>query len=223
MFQPEKILMIDNETTGSLEAPLAYDFGCAVTTRKGKILEEINAIIMEVFYGMADLMQTAYYAEKLPSYRDEIWNGTREVIELLELRKRVHTLIKKYNIRIVCAHNARFDINALNNTIKVVTGDKIKYFFPYGIEVWDTLKMANQVFLRMPTYCTYCKDNGYMTKHIKPRPRLTAEIIYKYITLNPSFEEAHTGLNDAKIEIQILAYLFKTHKKMNKILYHAKA
>ena len=221
MFNPEHILMIDNETAGSLEAPLSYDFGAVVTTRKGTIIEEINAIIYEVFYGMSDLMKTAYYAEKLPAYRDEIWEGTREVVELLELRKRVHALIKKYNIKAICAHNAKFDINALNNTVRTITNGKIQFFFPHNVEIWDTLKMSQQVFLKMPTYRAYCENNGYMTNHAIPRPRLTAEIIYRYITLEHNFIEAHTGLNDVKIEIQILAYLFKSHKKMDKILYHA--
>ena len=73
----------------------------------------------------------------------------------------------------------------------------------------------------MPTYRKFCEENGFMTKHAKPRPRYTAEIIYRFITKDVDFQEAHTGLRDVEIETEILAYLVKQHKKMNKVLYHA--
>jgi hypothetical protein len=55
-----------------------------------------------------------------------------------------------------------------------------------------------------------------MTKHKTPRPRLTAEILYRYITGNLEFVESHTGLEDVDIERQILAYCFAKHKAMAK-------
>ena len=60
-----------------------------------------------------------------------------------------------------------------------------------------------------------------MTKHEVPRPRYTAEVIYRFITKDINFEEAHTGLRDVEIETEILAYLVRQHKKMDKVLYHA--
>ena len=122
----------------------------------------------------------------------------------------------------MCAHNARFDINALNNTVRDATNGKVRYFFPYGVEVWDTLKMAQQILKNMPTYRKFCEDNGFITNHAVPRPRYTAEVIYRFITKDTDFEEAHTGLRDVEIEAQILAYFIRQHKKMDKVLYHAK-
>ena len=72
----------------------------------------------------------------------------------------------------------------------------------------------------MPSYRKFCEENGYMTNHQTPRPRYTAEIIYRFITKNTSFAEAHTGLKDVEIESQILAYLLKK-PKCDRILYHA--
>ena len=219
-----KIFMCDTETAGSLEKPLVYDMGAMVIDRNGnKIVDEtINHVNCGVFYYKKDLMETAYYADKLPAYRDEIWNGEREVFDIMETRERVHQLFKDEGITVVCAHNARFDINALNNTVRDATNGKVRYFFPYGVEVWDTLKMAQQILKDMPTYRKFCEDNGFITNHAVPRPRYTAEVIYRFITKNTDFEEAHTGLRDVEIEAQILAYFIRQHKKMDKVLYHAK-
>lgn len=222
MAQATKIFMVDTETAGELLNAFVYDFGGQCITMKGEVIsKKINQINYNVFYEKQDLMQTAYYADKLPAYRDEIWDGEREVLEIQEIRKRIHKMFKDENIKVVCAHNARFDIRALNNTIREATNGRIKYFFPYGIEVWDTLKMARQVLGKMPTYRKFCEQNGFMTKHATPRPRYTAEVIYRFITKDLTFEEAHTGLKDVEIETRILAYLVKQHKKMDKVLYHA--
>ena len=219
-----KIFMCDTETAGSLEKPLVYDMGAMVIDRNGnKIVDEtINHVNCGVFYYKKDLMETAYYADKLPAYRDEIWNGEREVFDIMETRERVHQLFKDEGITVVCAHNARFDINALNNNVRDATNGKVRYFFPYGVEVWDTLKMAQQILKDMPTYRKFCEDIGFITNHAVPRPRYTAEVIYRFITKNTDFEEAHTGLRDVEIEAQILAYFIRQHKKMDKVLYHAK-
>lgn len=222
MAKKINIFMCDTETAGEILNAFVYDFGGGKTSLyDGIVSDSMNYINYNVFYEKQEMMQSAYYAEKLPAYRDEIWEGKREVFDIVDIRARVHKYFKENNISVVCAHNARFDIRALNNTIREATNGRVKYFFPYGIEVWDTLKMAQQVLGKMPTYRKFCEDNGYMTKHEKPRPRYTAEIIYRFITKDLNFEEAHTGLKDVEIETQILAYLVKQHKKMDKVLYHA--
>ena len=74
-----KIFMCDTETAGSLDNPLVYDIGAMVLDAKGNQVmnDTINHINCGVFYFKKDLMETAYYAAKLPSYRDEIWDGER--------------------------------------------------------------------------------------------------------------------------------------------------
>lgn len=216
-----KMMMTDVETAGSLTEPFTYDIGaCAIDRYGNPLAEPISHVTYEVFYGMKDKMQSAYYAHKLPQYRDEIWEGEREVMDFLMTRERICNQMKELGIHIVVAHNARFDINALNNTIRTLTNGRIKFFFPYGTEVWDTYKMARQVFKEMPSYRKFCEQYGFMTNHKTPRPRYTAEVIYRFITKDPTFTEAHTGLADVKIESEILAYLMKK-PKCDRVLYHA--
>ena len=96
----------------------------------------------------------------------------------------------------------RFDYGTLNTTERWLTKSKYRYFFPYGIEICDTLKMARDVIAKMPTYQRFCEENGYLTKN--GQYRLTAEIIYRFITKDNDFVENHTALDDSCIEARIL-------------------
>ena len=78
--------------------------------------------------------------------------------------------------------------------------------------------MARSVVAKTPTYKRFCEENGYMTKN--NQVRLTAEILYRYMTRNNDFIESHTGLEDVDIERQILAYCFRKHKAMKKALWN---
>jgi DNA polymerase III epsilon subunit-like protein len=128
-------------------------------------------------------------------------------------------LIEKYRVVAVVAHNALFDYSATNATQRYITKSKYRYFFPYGTVFYDTLKMAQDTICKQKSYINYCFENGYVTKHKNPRPRATAEIIYRYITGQHDFSEAHTGLEDVLIEAKIFAHCMRQHKKMRKNLF----
>ena len=104
--------MVDTETCGDLEKPYVYDLGMAIVDRKGKVYAQYSFVIADIFYGMADLMQTAYYAEKIPMYKEDIKNGKRKVIDFFTANRVARELIKRWNVTAVVAHNARFDNNA---------------------------------------------------------------------------------------------------------------
>lgn len=219
-------LIIDTETANgymegdklNLQDSLVYDCGYAIIDKKGRVYESASYVVGEVFLNEIDMMNSAYYAEKIPQYWIDLHNRTRTFTNIFELRRNVRAICEKYNVKAIIAHNARFDVNALNNTIRYYSKSAVRYFFPYGIEIWDTLMMSN-IIAHMPSYITFCETNGYMTKHKTPRPRLTAEIIYRYISGNEDFQEKHTGLEDVMIEKEIFAYCNRQHKKMKKVLY----
>lgn len=196
-----------------------YDIGFAVCDKKGTIYEEYSFIVKEIFFDEQELMKSAYYSTKVSKYLEDIKAGTRKVASFYEIRKCLIEVMAKYNTNIVIAYNARFDDVTLKQTQRWLTKSKYRYFLPYGAEVWDSLKMVRDVVAKTPTYIRFCEQNGYMTAHKTPQPQMKAETVYRYITQDTEFIEAHTGLEDVKIETAIFAYCMAKHKKMRKKLY----
>ena len=207
-------LTIDTETANSLDDPLMYDIGGAIHDRFGNVEETFSFIIYDIFCADRKLFDTAYYAEKRPMYEAQIAAGQRKIVSIYTARRHVAELCKKYNVKAIIAHNARFDYKSTNYTIRYITKSKVRYFLPYGVPVWDTLKMAQDTICKQATYIRWCERNGYVQKNGKVRA--TAEILYRYITLKEDFIEDHTGLEDVLIEKEIFAKCMAQHKKMRK-------
>lgn len=211
-------IVFDTETANGLDDPIVYDLGGAVVDKKGKVYETFSLIINEVFYGMEDLMKSAYYAEKIPMYKEQIKNKERKVVSLFEARKIFHALCKKYNVKACIAHNARFDYRATAKTQRYLTKSRYRFFLPYGIELWDTMRMAEDTICKQVHYKEWCYLNGYLTKN--GRVRKTAEILYRYISGEHDFKESHTGLEDVMIEKEIFAHCIRQHKPMRKLAFN---
>jgi len=210
-------LTIDTETTNGFDDPIVYDIGGCIHTKDGEVMETFSFVIYEVFCGMKDLMQSAYYAEKIPKYKEEIAKGERKIVRYSTAKKYIRQLCEKYNVKAIVAHNMRFDYRSTTRTQRYLTKSKYRYFLPYGIELWDTLKMANDTICKQKTYQKWAKANGYVTKN--GRVQATAEVLYKYISGDNNFQEEHTGLADVLIEKEIFTNCFRQHKAMRKLAF----
>lgn len=220
-------LMLDTETANTFNdekgldrtSALVYDFGFAIVDKWGNIYERYSFVTSEVFYDLADVMQSAYYSDKLPQYYEDIEKGERTVATLYEIRKTLCELCEVYEVKAIVAHNASFDYGVCQSTQRYITKSKYRYFFPRGIEIWDTLKMSRQVFTKNENYIAFCETNGYMTKHKTPRVKLTAEVIYRFLTNDLDFVESHTALEDVEIETLIFAECMKKASEIEKELF----
>ena len=205
---------IDNTVEGvNPENMFTYDIGYAVCDKHGKVYLTRSFVVAEIFFGETELMKSAYYASKLPQYHKDIENGTRTIATFATICKTFREDMRIYGIKEVYAHNHRFDLGTLNVTSRWISKSAYRYFYPYGTEIYDTMKMARQVIATTPTYKAFCEREGYMTKTGKPQ--IKAEVIYKYISGNYDFDESHTGLEDVLIEKEIMAYCYRKHKAMN--------
>ena len=207
-------IVFDTETTNGLDDPIVYDLGFAVIDKNGNVYEKHSFVIGEVFYGMKELMKSAYYAEKIPQYVEQIKRGERKVVSLYTAKKIFAQACKEYNVKAVIAHNARFDYRATSKTQRYLTKSKYRFFLPYGVEIWDTMKMANDTICKQVHYKEFCYNNGYLTKN--GRVRKTAEILYRYISGEHDFIESHTGLEDVMVEKEIFVHCLRQHKPMRK-------
>ena len=195
-------IVFDTETANSLDDPFCYDIGWAVIDLD---TEEValtrSYAVAEVFLD-EELMTSAYFAEKIPSYWEEIKNGTRTLARLRTIRRRLMMDCKRFGITEMYAHNARFDYRSCNATQRYLTSSKYRWFFPYGVRICDTLKMARETFGKNEEYTSFCDANNYKTKN--GQKRYTAEILFRFLSGDNDFEEVHKGIDDVLIEKEIL-------------------
>ena len=204
-------LVIDTETTNSIDDPFAYDVGFAVVKATGEVLEAHSYVVADIFLDK-DLMASAYFADKIPQYWEEIKSGKRILRRYKTIKSILRDVVAQYGIRHICAYNCAFDVRSGNYTQRYLTSSKYRYFYPYGTQFMDILKLAREVLKTDENYKTFCKDNGYVTE--KGQNRYTAEIVYRYLFDN-EFVEEHTGLADCLIEAQIMVKLMGEHPEIN--------
>lgn len=212
----DRFIVIDTETTNSIDDPLCYDVGFAVVDIFGKVYEQHSYVVKEIFLDK-ELMSNAYFSEKIPQYWEEIKHGNRCLRTFAFIKRKFARVCKAHNVKIILAHNARFDYRSLNLTLRFLTSSKDRFFFPYGVEIWDTLKMSRKVLKEVQEYDEFCYNNNFLTKRLCKR--YTAEIIYRFIINDLTFIESHTGLEDVLIEKEIFVFCIKNQPEIDGILW----
>ena len=208
-----RTLLIDGETCetyrnekGQLETSSgqAYDLGGGVLdTDAGELLTKFSFVNEDVFFGMPQSMENAYFADKIPQYLEDMRMGKRTILNTWKIWQNINQMCQTYKVDAIAGHNIWFDVKVLNATIRYQTKSKKRYFLPYGVPIIDTMKMARMVIANTEEYIDFCLTNNYMTAHEKPRPRVTAEILWRFLSGDNNFQEAHTGLEDVEIEAKI--------------------
>ena len=81
------VIVLDTETTNSLDDPFTYDIGWAVIDLETeKVLKTESYAVAEVFLDK-ELMASAYFIDKVPSYWEEIKSKDRKLARLFTIRK----------------------------------------------------------------------------------------------------------------------------------------
>ena len=203
----KKFIMIDTETTNDIECPLVYDIGFAVIDGEGNTYASYSFVVADIFCDN-ELMSSAFFADKIPQYWEDIKNGSRTLKSFRSIEQILRRVCADWGVDTFVAHNARFDYLALQNTKRYITTSRYRWFFPYGSKFVDTLKLSRNLFSDDENYRNFCVDNNYVTN--KGANRYTAEILYRFLTNNNDFVEEHTGLADCMIEKDIFCHCLVT-------------
>ena len=209
----EKFLVLDIETANSLEDNLAYDIGFLVGDRQKTIYEEYSYTVYDVYAREKELMQSAYYCEKLPLYEKDLKENKSKLAQLTTIRKKIFELCKKYDIKKIYMYNASFDYRGCNKTLRYITKSKMRWFFPYGVEICCIWHIACQTVCNRMNYAKFCLDNEFYSQ--AENMQTSAEVVYRFLTNQVEFEEEHRGLDDVKIEFEILCKCLEYHEKIN--------
>lgn len=211
-------LVLDVEGVGEIKDALTYDVGGAIVDKSGHIYESFSFLVYDIFFNPEIDMKSAYYAEKIDTHYKPNIGKKFDVKKFNSVKFFIRDLIAKYGVKKVFAYNMAYDRRALNNTSKFIT-PQYKWFLPYGVEVGCIWHMACQVICTQKSYKKFIDDNGLRTE--KGNMKTSAKIVYAYMIDNPGFEEQHTGYEDVKIEVAIMARCFRQHKKMNTSINYA--
>ena len=213
------IMVLDTETTNNnmesrFNDGLVYDIGFTIADKKGNVYAKRSYAVKEIF-DWTELMNTAYYKNKLPKYYEKLAKGEMKKETIWNIRKAIKTAMEYFNITEVWAFNANFDLTTLNNTVRYLSGSGCRYFFKYGTEICDIWHVACQTLGLQKTF------QWENVRNTKGNLITNAERMFGYIIQDETFEEEHTGLADAEIETKILARCLASHKSIDKKINRA--
>ena len=213
MRTTEKFIVLDVETANDTIDALTYDIGFIVADRHGNIYESHSFCVYDIYRGERELMQSAYYAHKLPLYEEGLKKGEYKLVKFSTVKSIIWKLMADYNITKVFAYNCHFDRNALTKTQRWLTKSKYRWFFPKETEFCDIWNFACSTICQQKAYKDFCELNGYISNRGN-NYKTSAETVYQFITNQNNFEELHQGLADVFIEYEILLKCYATHKKV---------
>ena len=135
------MIILDTETTNDIDCPFVYDFGFAVIDENAKVYASYSYVNADIFCD-DELMSTAFFAEKIPQYWEDIKSGKRILKSFRSIERIFRRVCNDWGVNVFVAHNARFDYKSLNNTKRYITTSRSRFFFPYGAKFVDTLKLS---------------------------------------------------------------------------------
>lgn len=217
---------------------LVYDIGWCIVDRKGNIEAKRQFLVTEIF-SVPAVFNTAYYHEKRPLYLDMLRRGDTKLATWYEVMEQF--VADCDNVDFIGAYNAAFDCRAINFTElyinklyspsyydweqyqrnsclqtskKSTTSNSrdTQHFIFRGkkYKVFDLWGMSCESLINTNKYKDMCLDR----EMVSPSGlyfKTSAETSFRYMTSKYDFMEAHTALDDAMIEAQLLVKIL--HRK----------
>ena len=194
------ILILDTETVSkkayfSIYDHYVFDFGfCVANTETREIVYEYNTFIKEIWED-EEFMKHFFFSDNYLEWYKEHLNNP--VVSMEEAKLDFLLAVEKYGIEDIAIYNATFDINSLRTTSSAFCKEILDL---YDYHIIDIYHMACQALRDEERYKIFCEENGFLTE--KGNIQSNVEAVYSYIN-NEKFIEAHTALDDAKVEKDI--------------------
>lgn len=189
-------MVFDTEATG-LDKPFCYDVGYIIYNDNGTELARRHFVIEQVWHNLP-LFESAYYHDKRPLYIN-LMRSKKAIMDkwgyvMLAMKRD----IREYNVTAAYAYNADFD-----DKVFTFNCDWFKCNNPLeNIPIFDIWGYVSQFISNSKEYQAFCETNQYFTD--TGNYKTSAEVVFRYLMQDTSFEEAHIGLKDVEIEAQIL-------------------
>ena len=210
MTRKKVFVILDVETITS--ARLVFDIAWHVCDSKGQILESYNALVEEVVttpFIFELLRKDDFMKDKCQMYIDALVMNSIDIKTLYDISCDYYAIKDRYDAEVImCAYNAKFDYEVLNNNLEMYEGTK---FFEDTNYIVDIMTMALATICNTNKYVRWCNLNGFVT--LKGNIKTNAQTVYAYLSQNRDFVEAHHALADCDIEKDIFFKARKYRKK----------
>lgn len=206
-------LVLDTETVTA--AGKVIDLGYKLVDRTGEVYASGSYITRDLFCtedGLAEIIADRFTRPKVTHYLAAVRGESDEftLADFADIRNTVNSLILQYH-PVLAAYNIAFDLNALNKTSQMLLGCDFFVEMPEILDIWAA---AMSTICKAARYVKFIADNGILTRG--GNPQTGAEAVYKFITGNTEFEEAHTAAADCEIETEILTACLRCKKRMRR-------
>ena len=190
------ICVFDTETT-SLDKPFCYNVGYVILcVESWEILARRSYVVEQVWHNLP-LFQSAYYADKRPLYVSAMRARTTTMDKFGYICQQMIRDFRNHNVSLAFAYNSSFDERVFDFNC-----DWYKCNNPFDtVKICDIRGFAHH-FIVDKQYKDFCESLQFFSE--SGNYSTTAESVYRYVSRNTDFIEAHTALNDAEIEAEIL-------------------
>lgn len=193
---------LDTETVGGTCGDnLIYHIAGLIHDRQGNVIAGFNYIIAENY----EMFDNAFYAKKnMARYDEMVKTGIATMIPTEEMAlAMVDNLCSYYGVNYMMAYNTSYDFTKTNARMLIENRQFI-----------DIYLMASETLGQRKKYADFCRENNFKTG--SNNAKMSAEVVYAYLIGNPDYEEEHTALEDAKIEMEIFKACIKAHQRFTK-------
>ena len=91
--------IINGKNKLNMDNVLFYDLGGKVIDTKGRVYETFSFVNADIYLRERDLMQSSYYAHKLPQYEQGLRDGSRTMRTTLGIKSDIKALCDPYGIK----------------------------------------------------------------------------------------------------------------------------
>ena len=205
----QKIILTLDTETADLSGNV-YDVGYIFHDKNGAVLTSYNALVEEIFTD-AKKMMGSFYAKKLFTHYAPMRDRAEvSIVAWSDIIDQLRSDIKEYGVNVISAYNIGFDMRAMRNTHKALTGENKVLEKP--CKILDIWQFACEVKMSNRNYKKIAKSLGWVSP--KGNIKTGAEFCYRFCSGDHGFIEDHTALSDCNIEVEILSQCFSTKKKI---------
>ena len=195
-------MVFDTETT-DLNSPFCYDVGyLIVNAETEEILVRRHYIVEQVWHNLP-LFESAYYKDKRQQYVSLMRSRQAILDKWGYIMRQISKDIRNYSVAMAYAYNSDFDEKVMN-----FNNDWFKTINPFEtVPIFDIWAMATNFITNRADYKQFCEEHKFFSD--TGNYKSSAEVVYRFITNNPDFVEAHMGVLDGDIEAAILFHCVK--------------